>query len=88
MSYPRIDLEGATIAITGAARGIGLATAEAFERAPYVALGDLDEATGRAGRRRIGDHAMGHGLDVTDKASYTGRFSTRPPGGTARWTCW
>ncbi len=71
MSYPRIDLDGATIAITGAARGIGLATAKAFvEAGAYVALGDLDEALAVQAAAEIGDHAMGHPLDVTDKASY------------------
>ncbi|MGW0635829.1 SDR family oxidoreductase [Nocardia salmonicida] len=71
MSYPRIDLEGATIAITGAARGIGLATAKAFvEQGAYVALGDLDEALAVQAAAEIGDHAIGHALDVTDKVSY------------------
>ncbi|MFC8384620.1 SDR family oxidoreductase [Nocardia sp. NPDC057272] len=71
MSYPRIDLDGATIAITGAARGIGLATAKAFvEQGAYVALGDLDEALAVQAAAEIGDHAIGHALDVTDKASY------------------
>ncbi|WP_194829554.1 SDR family oxidoreductase [Nocardia sp. XZ_19_231] len=71
MSYPRIDLEGATVAITGAARGIGLATAKAFvEQGAYVALGDLDEALAVQAADEIGDHAIGHALDVTDKASY------------------
>ncbi|MFD3429866.1 SDR family oxidoreductase [Nocardia fluminea] len=71
MSYPRIDLAGATIAITGAARGIGLATAKAFvEAGAYVALGDLDEALAVHAAAELGDHAMGHALDVTDKASY------------------
>ncbi|MFJ2667150.1 SDR family oxidoreductase [Nocardia fluminea] len=71
MSYPRIDLAGATIAITGAARGIGLATAKAFvEAGAYVALGDLDEALAVAAAAELGDHAMGHALDVTDKTSY------------------
>ncbi|MFD3463914.1 SDR family oxidoreductase [Nocardia fluminea] len=71
MSYPRIDLAGATIAITGAARGIGLATAKAFvEAGAYVALGDLDEALAVQAAAELGDHAMGHALDVTDKASY------------------
>ncbi|MBC7301740.1 MAG: SDR family oxidoreductase [Nocardia sp.] len=72
MSYPRIDLDGATIAITGAARGIGLATAAAFvEAGAFVALGDLDEALVVQAAADLGDRAMGHVLDVADKASYT-----------------
>ncbi|WP_336083122.1 SDR family oxidoreductase [Nocardia sp. SSK8] len=71
MSYPRIDLDGALIAITGAARGIGLATARAFVAAgAHVALGDLDEALAVQAAAELGDRAMGHALDVTDKASY------------------
>ncbi|MFI7530493.1 SDR family oxidoreductase [Nocardia salmonicida] len=81
MSYPRIDLEGATIAITGAARGIGLATAKAFvEHGAYVALGDLDEALAVQAAAEIGGHAIGHALDVTDKASYAAFLDA-----TARW---
>ncbi|MFC4376963.1 SDR family oxidoreductase [Nocardia halotolerans] len=71
MSYPRIDLDGALIAITGAARGIGLATATAFvEAGAYVALGDLDEALAVQAAAELGDRAMGHALDVSDKSSY------------------
>ncbi|MFD6223153.1 SDR family oxidoreductase [Nocardia asteroides] len=71
MSYPRIDLGGALVAITGAARGIGLATAAAFlAEGAYVALGDLDEALAVQAAEGLGDRAMGHVLDVTDKASY------------------
>jgi NADP-dependent 3-hydroxy acid dehydrogenase YdfG len=71
MSYPRIDLDGALIAITGAARGIGSATAKAFvEAGAYVSLGDLDEAMAVRAAAELGEHAMGHVLDVTDKASY------------------
>ncbi|WP_280304788.1 SDR family oxidoreductase [Nocardia neocaledoniensis] len=71
MSYPRIDLNGALIAITGAARGIGLATARAFvAEGAHVALGDLDEALAVQAAAELGDRAMGHALDVTDKSSY------------------
>ncbi|MDO3649681.1 SDR family oxidoreductase [Nocardia mangyaensis] len=71
MSYPRIDLDGALIAITGAARGIGLATARAFvEVGAHVALGDLDESLAVQAAAELGDRAVGHVLDVTDKASY------------------
>ncbi|MFB7878643.1 SDR family oxidoreductase [Nocardia sp. NPDC056064] len=71
MSYPRIDLNGALVAITGAARGIGLATARDFVAAgAYVALGDLDEALAVQAAAELGDRALGHALDVTDKTSY------------------
>ncbi|MEV0077612.1 SDR family oxidoreductase [Nocardia neocaledoniensis] len=71
MSYPRIDLNGALVAITGAARGIGLATARAFvAEGAHVALGDLDEALAVQAAAELGDRAMGHVLDVTDKSSY------------------
>ncbi|MFE3544399.1 SDR family oxidoreductase [Nocardia sp. NPDC059177] len=71
MSYPRIDLSGALVAVTGAARGIGLATATAFAQAgAYVALGDLDEALAVRAAAGIGERALGHALDVTDKSSY------------------
>ncbi|UGT54060.1 SDR family oxidoreductase [Nocardia asteroides] len=71
MSYPRIDLNGALVAITGAARGIGLATARAFvAEGAHVALGDLDEALAVQAAADLGDRAMGHVLDVTDKSSY------------------
>jgi short-subunit dehydrogenase len=41
--YPGIDLVGAIVAITGGARGIGAATAEAFaRRGARVHVGDLD----------------------------------------------
>ncbi|NKX90313.1 SDR family oxidoreductase [Nocardia coubleae] len=71
MSYPKIELDGALVAITGAARGIGLATARAFVAAgARVALGDLDEALVVQAAAEFGDRAMGHALDVTDKDSY------------------
>lgn len=69
--YPRIDLAGAHVAITGAARGIGLATARAFlEAGARVALGDLDEALVLTVADELGPRASGHRLDVTDKESY------------------
>ena len=69
--YPRIGLEGALVAITGAGRGIGLATAKAFAGAgAYVALGDLDADLAIEAAEAIGDRASGHALDVTDKASF------------------
>ena len=70
-SYPKIRLDGALVAITGAGRGIGLATAERFVGAgAQVALGDLDGALAKEAAERLGKHASGHDLDVTDKESF------------------
>ena len=69
--YPAIRLDGALVAITGAARGIGLATAEQFAASgARVALGDLDGALAKGAAERLGDRASGHDLDVTDKESF------------------
>jgi NADP-dependent 3-hydroxy acid dehydrogenase YdfG len=69
--YPTIDLDGALVAITGAGRGIGLATARAFAgKGAFVALGDLDADLAIRAAEELGDRASGHALDVTDKASF------------------
>lgn len=69
--YPKIDLDGALVAITGAGRGIGLATARSFADAgARVALGDLDAALAIEAADELGPNASGHALDVTDHASY------------------
>jgi NAD(P)-dependent dehydrogenase (short-subunit alcohol dehydrogenase family) len=68
--YPALDLDGALVAITGAARGIGLATARAFiDRGAHVALGDLDADLATAAAADLGPRASGHRLDVTDRSS-------------------
>jgi NADP-dependent 3-hydroxy acid dehydrogenase YdfG len=68
---PRI-LAGESAAITGAARGIGRATAEAFLRQGMrVALGDVDVEAARQTASELGPSAVALPLDVTDRASFT-----------------
>jgi NAD(P)-dependent dehydrogenase (short-subunit alcohol dehydrogenase family) len=60
------------VAITGAARGIGLATAEALAaRGARVAIGDLDGAQAEAAAAGLPGEAAGFELDVTDPDSFT-----------------
>src|SRR5271167_3610626 len=67
---PRI-LAGQTAAITGAARGIGRATAEAFLRQGMrVAIGDVDLAAAAKTAEEIGPAAVALELDVTDRESF------------------
>jgi NADP-dependent 3-hydroxy acid dehydrogenase YdfG len=68
---PRI-LAGQTVAITGAARGIGRATAEALLRQGMrVAIGDVDLATAEETARELGATTIALPLDVTDRGSFT-----------------
>jgi NADP-dependent 3-hydroxy acid dehydrogenase YdfG len=67
---PRI-LAGETAAITGAARGIGRATAEAFLRKGMkVAIGDVDHAAAAQTASELGPSTVALPLDVTDRASF------------------
>jgi NADP-dependent 3-hydroxy acid dehydrogenase YdfG len=67
---PRI-LAGQTAAITGAARGIGRASAEAFLRQGMrVAIGDVDLAAATKTADELGPAAVALELDVTDRASF------------------
>jgi len=64
-------LEGAVIAVTGGAKGIGQATAEQMvARGARVAIGDLDLEGVTATAGAIGDRAVGLHLDVTDRDSF------------------
>ena len=85
---PRI-LTGQVAAITGAARGIGKATAEAFVRAGHE--GRDRRPRPRRGAAQAADQ-LGAGtialeLNVTDRASSSGS-STRPRSSSARSTSW
>jgi NADP-dependent 3-hydroxy acid dehydrogenase YdfG len=67
---PRI-LAGQTAAITGAARGIGRATAEAFlSQGMRVAIGDVDLTAARKTADELGPAAVALELDVTDRDSF------------------
>jgi short-subunit dehydrogenase len=67
------NIRGKTIVITGAARGIGYATAQALlARGARVVIGDRDLdvlENAVAGISTLG-HVSGHPLDVTDKESF------------------
>ncbi len=65
-------LAGQTAAITGAARGIGKATAQALLRQGMkVAIGDVDFAAAQQTASELGASTVALPLDVTDRASFT-----------------
>ena len=67
---PRI-LAGETAAITGAARGIGRATAEAFlAQGMKVAIGDVDYEAAAKTASELGASTIALPLDVTERASF------------------
>lgn len=70
-TYPEIRLAGAVVAVTGAARGIGLATAQTFaKRGSLVALGDLDGPAVKDAAAAIGPEALGYQVNVTQRNSF------------------
>lgn len=65
----QIDLAGAAVAITGAARGIGYATAKAFiAKGANVYIGDLDADLAKSAAAELG--CTGAGLDVRSRESF------------------
>ncbi|WP_460356155.1 SDR family oxidoreductase [Mycobacterium sp. ZZG] len=68
------NIRGKTIAITGAARGIGYATAETLlKRGARVVIGDRDVALQESSVARLGNlgPVSGYPLDVTDRESFS-----------------
>ncbi len=64
-------LSGQRIAITGAGRGIGRATAEELHRrGALVAIGDIDVDAAKDAATAIGSDVTAHQLDVTDSESF------------------
>lgn len=63
-------INGKVVAITGAARGIGKATAQALaRRGALVSIGDLDLALARKTAEEIGGGTVAFELNVTDRES-------------------
>jgi NADP-dependent 3-hydroxy acid dehydrogenase YdfG len=74
MARAQRPLDGRVVAITGAGRGIGRATAQACMRAGMkVAIGDLDMTAARQTASELGNGTIAIALDVCDRAS-VGRF--------------
>jgi NAD(P)-dependent dehydrogenase (short-subunit alcohol dehydrogenase family) len=75
MSKTPLPISGRVVAITGGARGLGLATAKALaSRGARVAIGDLDGDLARVEAAALpgaGPHA-GYALDVTKPESFEG----------------
>ena len=65
------NISGRVIAITGAARGIGLATAKALHAdGARVAIGDIDAEEAARAAAAIGNDVLASSLDVTDPESF------------------
>jgi NADP-dependent 3-hydroxy acid dehydrogenase YdfG len=72
MARRRRSLAGKVVAITGAARGIGKATATALTRkGARVAVGDLDRELAQQTAAELGGGAVALQLDVTDRDSFS-----------------
>jgi cation diffusion facilitator CzcD-associated flavoprotein CzcO/NAD(P)-dependent dehydrogenase (short-subunit alcohol dehydrogenase family) len=68
---PAIDLAGAVVAITGGARGIGLAAARRFaDQGAVVCLGDLDLDEANKAAATLGPRGHAYYLDVSKRSSF------------------
>jgi NADP-dependent 3-hydroxy acid dehydrogenase YdfG len=66
------SLEGKVVAITGAARGIGKATAKALTGAgAKVGIGDLDLELAKQTAQELGPNARAYALDVVERDSFS-----------------
>ncbi len=73
MATQRRKLDGKVVAITGGARGIGKATANALlAKGCTVAIGDLDVALAQETASAHGERMLALELDVTNRASFGG----------------
>ncbi|HLK24271.1 MAG TPA: SDR family oxidoreductase, partial [Caulobacteraceae bacterium] len=71
-----------SVFVTGAARGIGLATARRFAREGWrVAIADIDAAAAEAAARELGGHAAAYRLDVRVPAAWSEALSAFAPDG-------
>jgi NAD(P)-dependent dehydrogenase (short-subunit alcohol dehydrogenase family) len=69
--HNRRPLTGRCIAITGAGRGIGRATArELHQRGAQIAIGDIDIDAAKEAATAIGSGTEAYPLDVTDSESF------------------